>query len=190
MGRCGLAQVMMTRYVAFLRAINVGGHTVKMDVLRSLFAELGFSQVATFIASGNVIFESRAADAQVLEEQIAQRLERALGYAVATFVRSAAELAAIARYEPFTPAERAGATLLIAFLPHPPDVQASQRVLALRTEIDDLHLYGREVYWLCRTRMSESVLSGAVLEKALALPATMRNSTTVYKLAARYACDV
>jgi len=48
----------MTRYIAFLRAINVGGHTVKMEHLRGIFESMGFSNVETFIASGNVIFAS------------------------------------------------------------------------------------------------------------------------------------
>ena len=58
----------MPRYVAFLRAINVGGHTVKMDQLRRLFERLGFSKVETFIASGNVIFESASRSAKALEK--------------------------------------------------------------------------------------------------------------------------
>jgi len=48
----------MPRYVALLRGINLGGHTVKMDRLKKLFEELGLKNVETFIASGNVIFES------------------------------------------------------------------------------------------------------------------------------------
>ena len=57
----------MTRYVAFLRAINVGGHIVKMETLRDLFTAHGLAKVETFIASGNVIFESKAAADKKLE---------------------------------------------------------------------------------------------------------------------------
>ena len=53
---------LMPRFVAFLRAINVGGHVVTMDQLRAAFQELGFDDVETFIASGNVIFSSPAKD--------------------------------------------------------------------------------------------------------------------------------
>ena len=60
----------MSKYIAFLRAINVGGHTVKMDVLRQLFESLGFANVETFIASGNVIFESKAGNVKALEKKI------------------------------------------------------------------------------------------------------------------------
>lgn len=60
----------MTKYIAFLRAINVGGHNVKMDELKKYFESLGFSNVETFIASGNVIFEASAKDAAKLEKKI------------------------------------------------------------------------------------------------------------------------
>lgn len=178
----------MTRYIAFLRAINVGGHIVKMDRLRELFAALGFSGVETFIASGNVIFETKDKNAQALEKQIEGHLRKSLGHEVATFLRSAPELEAVARYQPFPASEleAEGNTLYIGFLPAPPDDKARQGVLALRTEIDEFHVHEREIYWLCRKKFSESKVSGAMLEKRAAMPATLRNSTTVRKLAAKY----
>src|SRR6267142_2212313 len=91
----------MPKYVAFLRAINVGGHVVKMDQLRSSFTELGFANVETFIASGNVIFDSKSKNTQALERKIEKHLQAVLGYAVATFVRSIAEVGEIADYKPF-----------------------------------------------------------------------------------------
>lgn len=176
----------MSTYIAFLRAINVGGHNVKMETLRALFEELGFAHVATYIASGNVIFESPATDAQALTRTIEQHLQAALGYPVATFLRTAAEVAALAAYAPFPAAEMAAAGLYIAFLHElPPDV-VQARVLALQTPTDLLHFHGRELYWLCRTKMSESSLfAKSSLEKTLGVPATVRNSTTVRKLAAK-----
>ena len=64
----------MTRYFAFLRAINVGGHLVTMDRLRGVFESLGFSKVETFIASGNVIFESTSKSANSLQAKIEKKL--------------------------------------------------------------------------------------------------------------------
>jgi uncharacterized protein (DUF1697 family) len=92
----------MSKYVAFLKAINVGGHVVKMDELRELFAGLKFSGVETFIASGNVIFETKSAPDRKLEQRIEKHLEAALGYEVGTFVRSMEEIRAIGKYEPFS----------------------------------------------------------------------------------------
>ena len=74
----------MTSYVALLRAINITGRTIKMDRLRALFAELGLANVATFIASGNVLFDADGA-AEALETRIEAHLQDALGYEVATF---------------------------------------------------------------------------------------------------------
>src|SRR4030095_12804333 len=82
----------MPRYVAFLRAINVGGHIVKMDQLRKLFTQLGFTDVETFIASGNVLFTSPSKSGAALEAKIEKHLKAALGYEVATFVRTATEV--------------------------------------------------------------------------------------------------
>jgi uncharacterized protein (DUF1697 family) len=177
-----------TRLIAFLRAINVGGHNVKMDRLRRLFESLGLSNVETFIASGNVIFDSPAMNARSLEKEIGSHLRESLGYEVATFIRSASELADIAYYEPFTATEldKDGNSLYVAFLQAPPEGEAEQRLLAFRTEIDDFHVHGREVYWSCRKKMSESAFSGALLEKTLRMPATMRNATTVKRLAVKY----
>ena len=69
----------MPRYVAFLRAINVGGHTVKMEDLRRLFETMGFANVETFIASGNVIFESKSKNTQAMERKIENHLRESLG---------------------------------------------------------------------------------------------------------------
>src|SRR5258706_16228553 len=97
----------MPRYVAMLRAINVGGTTVKMERLRALFEQMGLTEVETFIASGNVIFGAGRSKPAALEARIARELEQSLGYAVGVFVRSLAELAAIAQHQPFAAAASA-----------------------------------------------------------------------------------
>ncbi len=177
----------MPQYVALLRAINVGGHTVKMDQLRSLFEALGFSNVETFIASGNVIFDSKSKDASALERKIEKHLLGILGYEVKTFVRSVSEVVAAAEYKPFSDSEMNNHALYIGFLAEPPGAEATRKLLSFISEVDDLHVHEREVYWLCRvTRMSDSKFSGALLEKTLGLRATFRNSTTVKKLATKY----
>jgi len=180
-----------SRYIALLRAINVGGRTVRMEELRKLFAAMGFADSETFIASGNVIFESPARSSAEIEQQIEKGLETSLGYEVATFVRSPAELAAIAAHEPFARDEldRPGAALYIGFLRDAPGDDARQKLLALRSRIDDFHLHGRELYWLARERMSESKVSNAVLERILASRTTLRNINTVRKLAAKYPAE-
>ncbi len=172
----------MQRYIAFLRGINVGSHTIKMENLRSLFAELGFANVATFIASGNVIFETQCEETHKLEHQIERHLRQTLGYDVVTLLRSASELAATATYEAFPSADLAlpGSSLYVAFLREelPPVVQES--VLTLGNQVDSFHAHEREIYWLCRTCLSEPpVFARGLFEKAVHAPVTLRNITTV-----------
>ena len=174
----------MPRVVAFLRAINVGGHTVEMAKLKRLFEQLAFSGVETFIASGNVIFEAPGHAPAALEKRIAAHLEKSLGYEVVTFLRTPAELAAVVSHRAF-PRALPGSTLHIGFLGAPPGAAAKRQVLALASDIDDFHVHGRELYWRCAGRFSDSVVSGPKLEKALGQPTTMRKITTVEKLAAK-----
>lgn len=180
----------MQRYIALLGGINVGGHRVKMTDLRVLFEQLGFANVATFIASGNVIFESAASDTTVLQTQIEHQLKQALGYHVPTFLRTSEELAAIASYQPFPMVEPTSDlhTLSIMFLAEvlPDDVQ--HKFLAFRTPIDEFHIHHREIYWLCRKKITESLVNWSLLGKTIAMPpVTVRNVTTIRKLAAKYA---
>lgn len=89
------------KYIALLRAINVGGRTVKMARLRELFAELGYTNVRTFIQTGNVFFETAKTDRAALERAIAEQLQRSLGFEVTTFVRAVAEVEAALARDPF-----------------------------------------------------------------------------------------
>jgi uncharacterized protein (DUF1697 family) len=159
-----------------------------MDHLRSLFEALGFSSVETFIASGNVIFDSSSKSTKALEKKIETYLQKTLGYAVATFIRSTSELAAIAGYKPFSDSElnAEGHTLYIGFMADSPTNAVRKNLPSLVTKVDDVHLDGREVYWLCRTRFGDSLISGALLAKTLGMPLTLRNVTTIKKLAAKY----
>jgi uncharacterized protein (DUF1697 family) len=180
-GRVGPA----TRFVALLRAINVGGRNVTMERLKGEFEEMGFGSVATFIASGNVIFEASEPDRSALERGIEARLMASLGYEVATFLRTPAELGEIAGARPFGDAAE-GAALMISFLDREPDSAGVARLMGYRSDVDDFRVVGREVYWLCRVKVSESKFAGGALDKALGMPATMRSVTTVGKLAAKY----
>jgi uncharacterized protein (DUF1697 family) len=178
----------MQRYVAFLRAINVGGRVAKMDALRKAFESLGYSNVETLLASGNVLFESAVRSEGKLQTQIENALRKSLGYEVATFVRSSADIAAIASHPAFDTAEfTAGASQYIAFFQDPPTTQSRRQIMTCVTAVDDFRFRGSEMYWLCRKRFSESTFSGAMLERTIGGPATVRNTTTVQRIAAMFA---
>jgi uncharacterized protein (DUF1697 family) len=177
----------MIRFIAFLRAINVGGRNVTMKELCAIFEALGFEEVETFIASGNVIFTAPSKNIRTLEQKIEKQLLRSLGYEVKTFLRTTSEIAAVARYKPFNPSQLSSAAALnIAFLADPINAAAAKSVMALKTEVDDFQVHGREVYWLCQTKQSDSKFSNTRFEKVLGVRATWRNVNTVVRLAAKY----
>jgi len=174
----------MPTHVALLRGLNVGGHRVKMDDLRACFADMGFGDVWTFIASGNVVFTSDREDRPVLEREIEAHLESALGYAVATFLRSPDELSSVAAFEP--PGHREGHALYVVFLKEPADGPMRERFAEVESPADRFAFEGREIYWSIDGKMSESSLFGSGLDKAIGkTPSTTRNTTSVRKLVAR-----
>jgi len=176
----------MPRYIALLRAINVGGHVVKMDRLRTLFEELGFSDVSTFIASGNVLFETPSKDVAAIATQIEEHLMQALGYDVVTFIRTPKQVEKIAELQPFpaTEVDVAGTGLYVGFLCKAPTPSAREKLMKLCSKENEFRVREREVYWLVRTKLSDSSFSGSKMERVLGMPMTMRNITTVQKLAA------
>lgn len=177
----------MPRFIAYLRAINVGGHIVKMDRLKTLFEALALSNVATFIASGNVIFDSTAKAADALERKIEKHLHAELGYEVATFLRTPTENASAAAHEPFAAGDFGkDSRLYVAFMKAAPTAAQHKAVQAFSTAQDAFVVHGRELYWLCHVPSHLSTFSAAKLEKTLGAPVTMRNSNTVRKLADKY----
>jgi len=182
----GTLDVRMTHYTAFLRGMNIGGRRITNADLCGCFETLGFSGVAAFLASGNVVFESRA-NATTVERKVSRGLAEQLGYAVPTFIRSAAEVRAVAARDPFR--ERPGSTsrgkLQVAFLERPPD-PAALAVVAERSDDEDwLEIEGRELYWRPRGGLSESALNVGALERQIG-QMTIRTTRTVERLAAKF----
>ena len=175
----------LSRTVAFLRAINVGGRVVKMDRLRVLFEAAGLKNVETFIASGNVIFDSTRASTARLEATIEKQLNDGLGYEVATFLRSEAEVVGAAEHAAFPDEDMTGSVLYVLFLKSSPSDAAVKKLLSLRTAVDDFHINGRDVYWLQRRAVGESKVAAGTLERALQMSGTARNITTVRRIAAK-----
>lgn len=178
----------MTKYIALLKAINVGGHTVKMDHLKNLFEKMGFENVETFIASGNVVFETKSKTIDSIKKKIENDLEKSLGYKVATFIRTTRELKEIAEHKPFTEFDLNNEqnSLYIGFLDNQPNKDSQKKVLALSDEANEFHFNKTELYWLCRKNFSDSGITGKTLEKALGMETTIRNSTTIRKMVARF----
>jgi len=179
--------VRMSRYAAFLRGINVGGHRVKNTELQALFEAMGVADVRTFRASGNVIFSADGELPSELSERIEAGLERSLGYEVATFLRSAAEFHEIAGAEPFAAehVEASAGRLQVAMLDAPPATSVRTQVLTLASDDDRLAFGERELYWLPSGGMMESALELKVIEQLLG-PMTLRTKGTIEQIAARH----
>lgn len=169
----------MATYAAFLRAINVGGRRITGTELCAPFTDpLGFDDVASFRASGNVIF---SAGRKPSESRIEEGLEAALGYEVITFLRGPKEMGELAAGEPFEP----GAKYHVMFLKSLPSPAKQRDVLALGTEDDKLKWGARELFWRPRGRMTDSELDLKAIYELIG-PNTMRTNGTVEQIAAKY----
>jgi uncharacterized protein (DUF1697 family) len=180
----------MPRYVAFLRGMNVGGHRLTNEELRAHFGVLGFAEVATFRASGNVVFAGEARPPDVVRTQIEEGLESLLGYGVPTFIRTDTEVRAIAALQPFA-SERVRSSagkLQVSLLGAAPTREVREEVLSLAGDEDGLVFGERELYWLPSGGMLESSLDVDRLDRLLGA-STRRTKGTVELIAAKHCGD-
>lgn len=177
----------MERYAAFLRGVNLGNRRIRNEALRAEFEALGFEAVATFRASGNVIFTAGGGKEAALAKRIEAGLGEALGYEVPVFLRSCAELAAIASREPFEPQllRASRGKLQVSLLARKPAAAARKKALALAGEDDRLAIEARELFWLPSGGISESALDLRAIDAALG-KGTMRTKGTIDQIAARH----
>lgn len=173
----------MSRYVAFLRAINTPPRHVKMDRLRVVFQSLGFDDVATFIASGNVIFNTD--DDADLGPRIEAALHAALGFEVPTFLRTAAEVIAVADRRPFPGASDDG-NVEVSFLVAAPPPEAARALEATASGSDRLAVIGRELFWWHIGPRGNSDHSDDRVVRMLRMATTQRSQRTVQRIADTY----
>jgi uncharacterized protein (DUF1697 family) len=178
----------MSRYVAFLRGMNLGGRRIKNEELRRHFEEMGFEEVATFRVSGNVIFSTSGREAEgKLAQRVEAELDERLGYDVPVFLRSIEEVASIAVQEPFDPKRvaKSKGKLQVSLLTKKPSAAAKKKVLALAGDEDLLALDGRELYWLPGGGLLKSDLDLKAIAALLGTD-TRRTMGTIEQIAAKY----
>jgi uncharacterized protein (DUF1697 family) len=181
----------MTRFAAFLRGINLGARRLKNEELRSSVEAIGFEKVAIFRASGNVVLDANPSpDPEKVGARLEAGLTDALGYQVPVFLRTKAQVRAIAGHRPFDAKllEASAGKLQVALLPAAPDSAARRQALALATPEDRLAIRGRELYWLPSGRMADATLDLKALESLLG-PWTMRTKGTVEGITATHFSD-
>ena len=178
----------MAQYAAFLRGVNLGPHRrVSSADLKRAFAGMGFEDVGTFRASGNVVFDGASGPANKLKARVEEGLLEAIGFEIIVFLRSADEVRAIAEHKPFdrTLVTKSKGKLQVLVLPKKPAAKASREVLSLATNDDQLAFGERELYWLPSGGTLESTLDRARIEKLVG-PTTARTKGTMEELAAKF----
>jgi uncharacterized protein (DUF1697 family) len=172
---------MRMTYVALLRGINVGGkNKLPMVTLAKIFADEKCDDIATFIQSGNVIFEAPAKAAATIAARVQRRIEKELGLDVPVVVRAAAELAGVPKRNPFA---RAGTDELhVMFLADVPSPAQARALDPARSPGDEFALVGRDLYLRLPNGAGRSKLTNAYFDRALGTISTSRNWRTVHKL--------
>ena len=174
----------MTTWIALLRGINVGGHRkVPMADLRALVEGLGYSDVSTYIQSGNLVFAADGGEADIAAA-LESAIEARFGFAVPVIVRSAEEFAMVAGAHPLADGGTDAGLLMVAFLDRAP-VATPQDVIDEDAFLPDRLLQvGRQIYLEYPNGSGRSKLNAALLERRLGVRATVRNWKTVQALVA------
>ncbi len=172
----------MARYLALLRGVNVGGVVLKMEDFKRILEYIGFTGVATYIQSGNALFESKEVNKRKMEAEIAQEIRNEIDREVVVIVKSAEEMRRIAESHPL-----AGLgdpkNLYVTILSHDPAKPDVETLMETMNEVDRHEVVGRVVYSYYGEGYGNSKRSNNFIEKILKVSATTRNWTTVRKLA-------
>ena len=174
------------RWVAFLRGMNLGGRRLTNDELAAAVATCGCEDVQTYQASGNLVLrDPRRRDE--LTQALDDGLERELGYPMSTFLRSAAEVLAVAASSPFSDAEldASRGKRQVVFLHAPVPDDAVEALHALVPAGDRLAVDGSELHWLPAAGLSDSAMDLRRLDE-LTGGTTVRTHGTIQRLAAKF----
>jgi uncharacterized protein (DUF1697 family) len=170
-------------HVALLRGINVGGkNKLPMKDLAAMFSDCGCEGVETYIQSGNVVFEARAAIAERVPAALGGAILERFGYRVPVVIRTAGELAAAARGNPFLAAGHDPDSLHVAFLANLPPKARAASLDVRRSPPDEFVFRGREVYLRLPNGVARTKLTNAYFDSTLGTTSTLRNWRTVGKL--------
>lgn len=174
----------METYIALLRGINVSGHRmIKMEELKNVMSELNFTNIRTYIQSGNIIFETEKTGSAYLEKQIGETILKHYGFSVPVVIRSRPEMETIYKNNPFLGkrGEPAG-KLHVTFFPERPDPENLKKIEGHQFLPDEFAISGREVYLFCPGGYGNTKLSNQFFENKLKLTATTRNWKTIETL--------
>jgi uncharacterized protein (DUF1697 family) len=174
----------VTTFVALLRAVNVGGNNqVSMAKLRALLESLGYSDVTTYIQSGNIVLDGKERTSAALVPKIEAAIAGNFGLTIDVVVRTARELTTAIESNPFLRRVSDRTKLHVAFLNKAPDRSRVDSLDPSRFIPDEFAVGAREVYLHCPDGLGRSKLAAALVAKLAPAPSTVRNWNTVTKLA-------
>ncbi len=173
----------MPRYVALLRSVNVGGRSLQMAALRETLIDAGFTDVVTYIQSGNVVFTSPSRSEAAVAKRAEAAIADATGHDVPVIVRTPSALQAIVDRQPFGRGHDPK-FLHVTFLSDKPPAARARAIDRARYRPDEFAVAGREVYLACPNGYGRTKLTNTFFERALQTVATTRNWNTVQKLLA------
>jgi uncharacterized protein (DUF1697 family) len=172
------------RYVALLRGINVGGkNMIRMEPLREMLAGMGFENVASYVNSGNLAFDTRKTDDNRLAARIHEAIKKELGFDVSVMVRSADEIREVVANNPYDGKFESHKDLHVFFLNEKLSAEQEKMLIEKNSDAEMISINGREIYYLLRISIIDSVLGKGFIDKKLKVAATARNWRTVNKLA-------
>ena len=181
----------MNRYISILKGINVGGNKkILMADLKLLLKDLGFSNIQTYIQSGNIVFETtQNSTIEELEDNIQQAIFKKYGFDVTVIVRTVNYFANTIKTNPFLAKENIDEKKLhVTFLRTKPTIENFEKVTHVNYPPDEFKIIDKNVFVYCPERYGETKLHNGFFEKALKVKASTRNWRTVnklYELAAR-----
>lgn len=171
----------MRTYVSMLRGINVGGQKiVKMEQLKVLYESLGFTDVRTYVQSGNVLFEGSEPDSSNLSRKIKERIRKSFNLEVSVFIRTEDELRRLIEENPFE-GKDAG-KLHVTFLSERPATWPLDEISNAKEGGEEFLISGKEIFLFLPNGYGRTKLSNNFFEKKLKVNATTRNWRTVNSL--------
>ncbi len=172
---------MASRYVAFLRAVNVAGHArVTMEALSRAFARRGYERVRTYIQSGNVLFDAPVRDREALARDLEMHLRRLLGGEAVVCLRTLGELEGMARRDPFAGfRDEPDVKLYVSFLRRAPSRRPPPGLASPKDGLEVIARKGLDVFVVSRPVKGRYGFPNLLVEEAFRVPGTSRNWTTV-----------
>ena len=174
----------MKTFISLLRGINVGGHNqIKMDALREVYVSLGYSNVKSFIQSGNLIFCSEITDSHLIEKSISERILQSFGFKVPVLVLTIEELKSALDNNPFIKDTSKNPTFMhLTFLSETPDSTLVDNISTNYFSPDEFDCFDKAIYLYCPAGYGNTKLNNTFFEKKLKVTATTRNLKTSLEL--------